>query len=145
MEGISAPTASRLLEKYHKEGLLIKKKERIFIFYRADKASSILKDIAKAYWRLKLKRSGILNFLDEKFNYPAIILFGSLSKNETKNDSDIDLAIFTKNKKEINLKEYEKKIGRNIQLFIFSSLDSIKNKDLKINIINGYNLSGLLR
>ena len=73
------------------------------------------------------------------------VLFGSLIKLETKEDSDIDLSIFTKLKKKINTDVYEKKLNRNMQLFKFDSLSGIKNKELKHNILNGYALQGEIK
>ena len=70
-----------------------------------------------------------------------IILFGSLSKLESKKNSDIDLAVIGDMNKKIDLGKYEKKLGREIQLFCFKSIDNI-NKELKLNIMNGYVMWG---
>ncbi|MEM4397559.1 MAG: nucleotidyltransferase domain-containing protein, partial [Candidatus Woesearchaeota archaeon] len=76
------------------------------------------------------------------FLNPVVYLFGSLSKAEAKIDSDFDLAIFTISKKELNTKEYEKKLKRKIQIFLYEYLESIQNKELKKNILNGFKLLG---
>ena len=83
----------------------------------------------------------MVNFLDESLTNPAIILFGSLSKAETKEDSDIDICIIG-HKKELKIKNFENNLKRKIQLFFFSSIEDIKNKELATNIINGYVLKG---
>ena len=69
-------------------------------------------------------------------------MFGSLSKLETRKDSDIDLTILGRFKKKINPEKYEKKLGRKIQLFQFKSIDEIKSKELKMNVLNGYIIEG---
>ncbi|MBD3181104.1 hypothetical protein GF312_02360 [Candidatus Poribacteria bacterium] len=47
------------------------------------------------YWKLLLKHSGLISFLEEELLNPVVILFGSLSKVEAKQNSDIDLAVFS--------------------------------------------------
>ena len=102
-------------------------------------ANKIFTDLSRIYWKDKL--NALINFLDENLTNPCIILFGSLSKSETKENSDIDLCIIG-HKKELNLKNFENNLKRKIQLFFFSSREDIKNKELASNIINGYILKG---
>lgn len=139
---ISPPTSSKLLETFYKEGLLKKQKEKQYIYYYANKDSKIFVDISRIYWLIKSENSGLLSFVENEFISPVTILFGSLSKAEAKPDSDVDLAIFTPTKKEINLKKYEKKLKRKIQLFVFKKIEDVKNKNLLNNILNGYKLLG---
>ena len=82
--------------------------------------------------------------MNKNLTNPTIILFGSLSKAETKDDSDIDLCIIG-HKKELNLKNFENNLKRKIQLFFFISIEDIKNKELANNIINGYMMKGRLK
>ncbi len=139
---ISPPTASKLLGKMHKKGLLKKEVGKQYLLYYANKDSELFVDLSRIYWKLKLKSSGLLDSIEENFLSPIVILFGSLSKAEAKKDSDIDLAIFTITKKKIELLRYEKKLKRNIQLFIFKSIENVKNKELLNNILNGYKIMG---
>ena len=69
-----------------------------------------------------------------------LFLFGFVRSLETNKDSDIDL--FLSPKKNANIKEIEKILNRNIQLFSYNSINEIKNRELKENIINGYILKG---
>ncbi|MBU0894942.1 MAG: nucleotidyltransferase domain-containing protein [Nanoarchaeota archaeon] len=138
--GVSPPTASNLLKKFEKENLLKKRGERGYLLFRANRESFVLKDLSRIYWKEKLKR--IIEYLNDNLHYPYIILFGSLSKLETKKDSDIDLAVFGKISKKVNFEKFEKEIKRNIQSFKFDSIDKIKSKELKMNILNGYVLGG---
>ncbi len=141
--GISAPTSSRILKKFEKESILKKKQDKGYLLFRANRESDILRDLSRIYWKIKLK--DFIDYLNTYFNNPTLMLFGSLAKLETKKDSDIDMAIFVKNKKEINLNKYEHKYNREIQLFFFESLNKIKNKNLKLNILNGYLIQGVLK
>jgi predicted nucleotidyltransferase len=140
MQKVTPPTASRILSRFNKEGLLKKENNKQYIYYYADKESTLFIDLSRIYWRLTL--ADLISFLEEEFLNPVIILFGSLSKAEAKQDSDIDLAVFSITKKEVRLEKYEKKLKRNIQLMLFQKCDDVKNTELLNNILNGYILAG---
>ena len=138
---ITAPTASKKLKEFEKEGLLKKRTERNYLLFRTNRESYILKNISRIYWTEKIKK--FIDYINSEFHTPTIVLFGSLVKLEAKKDSDIDLAILTNINKKINLSNYEKIYKREIQLFRFESLKDI-NKELQQNIINGYVIQGEL-
>lgn len=140
--GITPPTASKTLKKFESEGLLKKREDKGYLLFRADRQSDILKDLSRIYWKQKLKK--LIDYINQEFHDPSVILFGSLAKLEAKKDSDIDLALLTEINKKINFKKYEKLLQRNIQLFIFKSLDDI-SEELKINITNGYLIQGEIK
>jgi len=139
---ISPPTSSKLLSKYHKVGLLLIEKDKNYIYYYANKDSKNFIDLSRIYWRNQF--SGILDYLNKKLLNPNVILFGSLAKAETKIDSDIDLCVIAR-EKELRFSEYERKLKRKVQLFIFNSIEDIGNKELSNNILNGYILNGRIR
>jgi len=139
---VSPPTASKILSEFNKEELLEIEKDRNYIFYHANKNNKLFIDLSRIYWKIKLEK--LINFLNKNIINPTIILFGSLSKGETKNDSDLDICIIG-HKKELNLKDFENNLKRKIQLFFFTSIEDIKNKELANNIINGYILNGRLK
>ncbi|MFA5993203.1 MAG: nucleotidyltransferase domain-containing protein [Candidatus Pacearchaeota archaeon] len=138
---ISPPTASKILSEFNKEGLLLTEKDRNYIFYYANKTDRVFIDLSRIYWKIRLDQ--LVKFLDKNLTNPTVILFGSLSKAETKNDSDIDLCIIS-HKKELHLKSFEDNLKRKIQLFFFDSIEDIK-KELATNIINGYVLQSRLK
>ena len=117
-------------------------KDRNYLFYYASTNNRMFIDLSRIYWRLKLDK--LIDFLIKNLTNPTIILFGSLSKAETKNDSDIDLCIIG-HKKELNIKIFESQLKRNIQLFFFGSIQDIKNKELANNIVNGYVMEGRVK
>ncbi|HLD49466.1 MAG TPA: nucleotidyltransferase domain-containing protein [archaeon] len=139
--GISAPTASKLLVYYSKEGLLKKGNYRNYILFYANKNSRDFIDLSRIYWRHILNR--LTESMEKKLVNPTIILFGSLSKAESKKNSDIDIAVFAE-KKEIDISDFEKKLKRKIEIFWFASLNDVKSKELLNNIKNGYVLAGRL-
>lgn len=93
--------------------------------------------------------SGLVEFLIDYYKNPkAIILFGSFRKGEDLSSSDIDIAIESDEVKDYNviglreLSEFEKVIGRRIQIHLFN------RKEIEIslfnNIANGIVLWGFL-
>ena len=140
--GISPPTASGLLNNYKNEGLLLMEKYKNYILFYANKDSKQFIGLSKLYWACKIRE--LVEFIAKKTTTPTIVLFGSLSKAESKINSDIDIAIFAI-KRELDLNHFEKKLKRKIQIFWFQSINTIKNKELANNIINGYVLNGTLR
>ncbi len=94
-------------------------------------------------------QSGLIEYLIKAYNTPrAIILFGSFRKGEDGTNSDIDIAIEKDEVSEYktlglrNLVEYEKSIGRRIQIHEFNR----KTIDIHVfnNIANGITLYGFL-
>jgi predicted nucleotidyltransferase len=139
--GISPPTASKLLKQYTKETLLQEEKERNYLFYHANMESKVFIDLSRVYWQYILEE--FITYLEKELTNPTIILFGSLAKAEVTKNSDIDIALFA-HKKDINIKQFEKKLGRNIQIFWFPSFEAVKPQELRANIVNGYVLKGRL-
>lgn len=139
LQKISPPTASKLLEDMREKLLLKKEIDKQYFYYFANKESDILRDLQRMYYKQKLTQ--LLNYIEENTINPVIILFGSLSKTEAKQNSDIDIALFTTSKKEIDTKQFEKNISREIQLFTFKTLTEVP-EELKNNILNGYIMRG---
>ena len=138
---ISPPTASKTLARHKAEGLLLRSRYRNYLFFHADSENKKFIDLSKIYWSERLNE--FASGAEKKLTKPVIILFGSLSKAEAKEDSDVDLAIFA-HKKELNTTIFEKKMGRKLQIHWFESIRGIKNTELANNILNGYVLRGRL-
>jgi len=138
---ISPPTASKKLSEFGKEEILLAEKDRNYIFYYANKENKVFIEFSRIYWQIKLKN--LVDFLSKSTASQGIILFGSLSKAEAKSDSDVDICILG-HKKEINLKPFEENLKRKIQLFFFSSIESVP-KELANNIINGLVIEGRMK
>jgi len=137
--GVSPPTASKMLKGFVKEELLSMREERGFLLFRVNRESFVMRDLSRVYWAGKLGKLNIL--LRDELYSDAVVLFGSLSKLEVTRDSDVDVVVFSKSKKDVDLSKFEKKLGREIQIFVFESLGKI-NKELRANVINGYILGG---
>jgi predicted nucleotidyltransferase len=125
---MSAPTASTILKNYEKEEFLKKREDKGYLLFRINRENPVVLDLSRIYWKIRLKRI-------------TVILFGSLSKLEAKQDSDIDITIISKTIKKIDLNADEKELKRSIQAFYFKSSKDI-SKDLKANILKGSILAG---
>lgn len=140
---ISPPTASKVLESYKKEGLLKKEEDKQYFYYFANKENWVFIYLSRIYWRFKIENIGLIKQFEKELLNPVVILFGSLSKAEVRPDSDIDLAIFTASSKEnLNLKIFENKLKRKIQLFVFKDKNQVRNPELLNNILNGCFIGG---
>jgi predicted nucleotidyltransferase len=85
--------------------------------------------------------SELSDYLEESLAGSTIILFGSFSRGEDTNNSDIDIAVIERKPKELNLEKYEKKLNRKININFYDSWKDI-HKHLKNNILNGIILHG---
>ena len=139
---ISPPSASKLLRSMQNEGLLKSEKENRYIFYSADRMNALFVNLCRAYWHSNFRKAGLLDYLEKELVNPLVVLFGSFSKAEINQDSDIDLAVFSVSNKELDLSAFEKKLKRNIQMFLFKDASAVKNKELLKNIRNGFVLLG---
>ena len=139
---ISPPTASKRLNELKKMGLLNMEKERNLLYYSANRENKDFIDLSRVYWRNQLEKTGLIDYLNKELINPIVILFGSFSKAEVKPSSDIDLAVFSSSKKPLSIEEFEKKLKRNLQLFVFKQRKDVINKELLNNILNGYKIDG---
>jgi len=135
-----APTSIRnRIEELEKDGLIIKKESRPFNGFIANREGDkflFYKQVYNLYSLFSLKEEIIQNIAPK-----TIILFGSYQKGEDIEESDIDLLVISKVKKEINLEKYEKKMMRKIHITFVKSLKEIDD-NIKDNIKNGWVLYG---
>lgn len=143
IRNISPPTASDYLREMHKLSLLTEQKERVYIFYSANRESEEFIDLSRLYWKHALNKSGLANYLVSNLYDPALILFGSMSKAEVNQKSDIDIAAFSRLMlKSEDFSEFEKKLHRKLHFFHFKSVKDIKNMNLQNSILNGFRITG---
>ncbi|MDI6738609.1 MAG: nucleotidyltransferase domain-containing protein [Nanoarchaeota archaeon] len=137
------PSVIRYTKELEKEDLLKSADIAGIRLYSADRASRqfiIEKMLFNIY---SLHESGLVSYIIEELHNPAIILFGSYAKGEDTEGSDIDIFIESAVKK-LELGTFEKKLKRNIQVFLHKSIKDIKNKELANNMINGIRLNGFV-
>lgn len=139
---VPLPSVIRYTKELEKEKILKTTKIANIVTYSAQRTSKEFL-MEKKLYNIKSLFS-LTNFLIEELSNPVIIVFGSYSKGEDIEKSDIDIYIETPEKKETVVKKFEKSLNRSIQIFMYKSIDKIENKDLANNIINGIVLNGYL-
>ena len=142
---IAPATASKKLKELENQSILKHRKERVLDLYKANLESDSYKDLKLYYTIRKLRESTLIESLREFYLKPAIILFGSCSRGMDTETSDIDIAIISEKTKEFpSIKEYNKKLKRELQLFAVKNLKELKNEHLISNVLNGIVLEGEL-
>jgi len=139
---IAPMSVKKYLGELEKEGLIVKKKHKIYPVYYGNRNNEYFRFLKKIDLVSVIKEIGLLTYLTEKCLPEVVILFGSGSKGEDVKGSDVDFFLTCKEKK-LELEKFEKKLGRKINLFFsknFKLSDELKN-----NIINGVILYGYLK
>lgn len=145
-----SPTAvSNALKDLEKENLIkVKKAETmnlLSIELNRDNKNTI--NMKRAENLKMIYESGLVEFLENSLPGTTIILFGSYSRGDDvyslneEQRSDIDIAVVGTKGKEMNLKEFDKKLERTILINFYPSFKEI-HKHLKDSILNGILLSG---
>ena len=126
-----------------KETLIIKEKKHTYPSFRANIDSEIFKLLKKQNLLFRMQTSGLLDMLEKEFKPNCIILFGSSSRGEDTENSDIDLFVQS-NESGIKLEKYEKILNRKINLLFEPNIKKL-NKELLNNLINGEKMYGYLK
>ena len=140
---ISPPSVMIYLKEFEKEVLIKKQIKREIPLYNAIRDNSNFVMYKKISIFFELNHSGVIDYLWDKLSPEAIVLYGSFSRGESIENSDIDLFILGKESK-LKLYEFEKELNRKIHLLFKSSLKEIPN-ELKNNILNGIILKGYIK
>ena len=136
---IPKTTVSRQLNELVKKRMITKKDSG----YIANESSSYFRLLKKLRFVEDVHRSGLLEYLDERFNPKSVILFGSFAKGEYNRASDIDIFVQSA-EKDYSLSQFEKKLKHPINLFFEEKLSRLSD-ELFNNIINGIKLSGYIK
>lgn len=147
--GVAKANIGKILGEIHEAGLIdIEKLSKIWRI-KANQTNWLYIRSKIVYNLNFVYNSGLIEFLADYFKNPkAIVLFGSFRKGEDLSNSDIDIAIESMAVRENQiirlreLNEFEKIIGRRIQIHLFNR----ENIDLNVfnNIANGILLWGFL-
>ena len=138
------PSVIRYCKELEKEEILRKESISGISAYSADRNSKKFL-VAKRLFNLRIIfESGLIDYLVKEYFNPVIVLFGSYSKGEDIENSDIDLYIETPKKQEFNLQKFEKILSRSIQVFNYRNIGEVQNHHLANNIINGAILNNFL-
>ena len=138
------PSVIRYCKELEKEGILKVAKTGNVVFYTADRSNEVFLMEKKLFNIRQLYDSGVVDYLRIELHNPVIAIFGSYSKGEDTEDSDIDLYIETTARKSLDLGKFENIVKRKIQVFIYKNIKEVTNFHLANNIINGIVLNGFI-
>jgi len=134
--GIPSSSVQRYLEKLRRENVIDSENKMVVNSYTKFLKSFFMVD--------KIYRAGLVDYLKEHLNPSVIIVFGSVQKGEYDCESDIDLFVESSVKKELDFKNFEKKLNHKIQLFLYPNMDKLQ-PHLFNNIVNGIKLYGYFK
>ena len=140
---ISPPSVINYLKEFEKDGLIRRQIKREIPFYNSIRDNSNFILYKKISILFELNNSGLIDYLWDKLSPEAIILYGSFSRGESIENSDVDLFILGKNKN-IDLINFEKKLNKRLHILFKESTKEIPN-ELKNNILNGVILKGYIK
>lgn len=141
---VPLPSVLRYIKELEQEGILKSSHIANITVYSADRASKTFL-LEKTLFNIKqLHTSGLIDSLVSELSNPTVVLFGSYSRGEDVENSDIDIYVETTLKKRTSLEKFENILKRRIQLFSYKSIHHLKNKELANNIMNGVTLNGFL-
>ena len=139
---IGLPSVKKYVETFAEEGLVRKEKGTVFPYFVANRESVEFKILKINHLRLVIEESGLAAELEK--NYPdCIVLFGSASRGEDAEKSDIDIFVQGEESK-LELAHFEKKLGRKINILFESRMNKLP-AELINNLANGIVLRGYLK
>ena len=143
---VAPATASKDLAELESQGLLKVRDERLAKLYSANVESDSYRDLKRYYTIRKLKDAKLLESINSFYRNPTIILFGSAAAGTDNESSDIDLIIISDRDDAFSERaEFEKKIGRRIQLFAIHSMSELAKQHLITQVSSGIVLQGALQ
>ena len=140
---IAQPSVMNHLKKLVEEKLVMKEKKGTYPTFRANRDDEQFRLLKKLDLVYRIKQSGLLDHIYDGCMPGVIILFGSASKGEDIEQSDIDIFVQAQGKK-LDLEKYERIFNRKISLFFETNFSRL-SPELKNNILNGVILCGYIK
>jgi predicted nucleotidyltransferase len=145
---ITHPTVLTALKIFQKKGIVREEtvknstKKGKNIGWKSDQENIVYRKLKKINNLTKIYSSNLIQKIVKETAPDAIVLFGSFSRGEDIEESDVDIFVQSK-ERELNLKKYENKLHREINLSFANNTTELKKEFLQ-NIINGIVLYGYL-
>ena len=138
---LSMPTIISTTSSLSKEKLIIKTKGKVITKVTANRENINFARYKHLYNLERIYTSGIIDYLSNIYNHPKnIILFGSFSRGEDVESSDIDIAINTNKKLNQDMSKYERILKKTVNVHEVN-MDKISS-EFKANLANGIVLEG---
>ena len=139
--GKSMPTIISSTDKLSEKNLIIKIKGKVITKLMANRENVKFLQYKRLYNLKMIYDSDVLLFISKAYNNPRLVaLFGSYSRGEDTEDSDIDIAVVTNKKIALDMTKFEKKLQRRISIHEVE-LERVSN-EFKANLANGIVLEG---
>lgn len=133
LEAIKTLTKNDLIRVKKKGNLKIVAASHSVAFIRAKR----IRNLEKIY------DSGVVDYLIKAYDKPeTIVLFGSYSRGDDVENSDVDIGVITNIHKELDLRKFEKSLSRKISVHEIE-LKKI-SREFHNNLINGIILDGAM-
>ncbi len=139
---IPLPSVIRYVKELEEEKILKRVSVSGVTFFSSDRVSKQFLVEKKLFNILSL--TDFVNYLASELSNPTIVLFGSYSRGEDIETSDIDLYIEAGKREIKDLKLFEKKLQRKIHVLFYKNIRDVENKELANNIVNGITLNGFM-
>lgn len=137
-----SPTAvGNSLKKLRDENLIKIEKTKTINFVSLNRDEKKAVELKRVENLKNMYLSGLSDYLYNELPGTAIILFGSYSRGEDTNTSDLDLAVVGTRGNPMKLEKFESILHRKININFYDSWQSI-HQHLKDNILNGIVLAG---
>ena len=139
--GLSMPTVISATNALSKEKLIVRITGKVVTEVYANRENARFLQYKRINNLEQVYDSGILEYLSTMYNRPKlVILFGSYSRGDDVEQSDVDIAIVTAKRLYLDLSAYEKRLGRKISIHEFE-IGQVSN-GFKANLANGIVLEG---
>jgi predicted nucleotidyltransferase len=142
--GLSRGQTNEWLKRLCKNEIILRNKPKKKMPHYVSNFNNFKYRNAKLMYALNsLNESGLLDYLTSLENVQTVVLFGSYSRWDWYNESDIDIFIYG-NVKEIFVGKFSATLKKNVQLFIAKSEKDLKKMGslLLRNILKGIILKG---
>lgn len=141
--GVSSPAVMKALPKLEKNNLIKihQEKESKRWAIKLNRENHKVMQLKRVDNLKQVYESGLADFLEREFAGATLILFGSYSRGDDTEKSDIDIAVIGRKEKTVNASKYEMLLERVININFYESWGKI-HKNLKENICNGIILTG---
>jgi predicted nucleotidyltransferase len=144
MTRLNPNTIINITEKLKKQDLILKEKNKNLMEIKANIENINFIRQKRIFNIKRLYESKLIDSIIKYYDNPeAIIVFGSYSRGEDIEESDIDLVIITDKKETFEKNSFEKKVKRKLHILNFRYGDW--SEGFYKNLINGIILHGYLR
>lgn len=138
---LSLPTIIAATDALSREKLITKAKGPVLTLTAANRENPRFIRLKRVHNLRQLYESGLVDALSSFFTHPqAIILFGSYSRGEDIEKSDIDIAVFTAKSVGMDTSPYGRALKRSISVHALSQ--NKMSEEFRKNLLNGIVVEG---